>query len=118
MYGEEYAIDLDNYCNLINKTTGEEFLGSVRKDNIKVSKYTHDITVKSDKPFSKGDICIAFDGKIPQWIYDYTDTDDSILDESNNQKTYGFNYMCEGIYAGFHANNSNNITASYNFVIK
>lgn len=118
LYGEEYAIDLDNYCNLINKTTGEEFLGSVRKDNIKISKYTHDITVKSDKPFSKGDICIAFDGKIPQWIYDYTDTDDSILDESNNQKTYGFNYMCEGIYAGFHANNSNNITASYNFVIK
>lgn len=118
LYGEEYAIDLDNYCNLINKTTGEDFLGSVRKNNIKASKYTHDITVKSDKPFSKGDICIAFDGKIPQWIYDYTDTDDSILDESNKQKTYGFNYMCEGIHAGFHANNSNNITASYNFVIK
>ncbi len=93
-------------------------MGSFRENKIKSAKYTHDLTVKSEKPFSKGDIRIVFDGKIPQWVYDYTDTDDSSLNASNSLQTYGFNYMCEGIYAGFHANNSNNVTASYNFVIK
>lgn len=118
LYGEEYVTDLDNYRNLIDKNIGEEFLGSFRENNIRAAKYTHDLTVKSEKPFSKGDIRIVFDGKVPQWVYNYTDKDDSILNDSNSLQTYGFNYMCDGIYAGFHANNSNNVTASYNFVIK
>ena len=62
-------------------------------------------------------ICVDYLGGAPG-IYSARYSGEHGDDESNNQKTYGFNYMCEGIYAGFHANNSNNITASYNFVIK
>ena len=118
LYGEEYATNIKNYYHLINKEIGEQLLGEFRQNNIKAAKYTHDITVKSEKPFSKGDLNIVFDGTIPQWVYEYSDSDDSVLTESNQLHTYGFNYMCEGIYAGFHANNTNNVTASYNFVIK
>ena len=118
LYGEEYATNIKNYYHLINKEIGEQILGEFRQNNIKAAKYTHDITVKSEKPFSKGDLNIVFDGTIPQWVYEYSDLDDSVLTESNQLHTYGFNYMCEGIYAGFHANNTNNVTASYNFVIK
>ena len=118
LYGKEYVTDLDNYYNLIDKNTGEKLLGAFRENKIKAAKYTHDLTVKSEKPFSKGDIQIVFDGKIPQWVFHYSDTDDSTLSDSNSLQTYGFKYMCEGIYAGFHANNTNNITARYNFKIK
>lgn len=118
LYGEEYATNIKNYHHLINKEIGEQLLGEFRQNSIKAAKYTHDITVKSEKPFSKGDLNIVFDGIIPQWVYEYSDSDDSVLEESNKLHTYGFNYMCEGIYAGFHANNTNNVTASYNFVIK
>ena len=71
----------------------------------------------SEKPFPKGEISVVFDGRIPQWVYDCTDLDDTVWKDANSGKTYGFSYMCEGIYAGFHANNSNNITAKYHFEI-
>lgn len=117
LYGEEYATNPDNYCNLINKQTSESYFLSIRQNNIKSSKFTHNATLMSEKPFPKGEISVVFDGRIPQWVYDCTDLDDTVLKDANSGKTYGFSYMCEGIYAGFHANNSNNITAKYHFEI-
>ena len=72
----------------------------------------------SDKPFTKGTFTVVFDGAVPDWVNDCNDMDDSTLDSSNSHKTYGFKYMCEGIHAGFHANNTSNITARYDFEIK
>lgn len=118
LYGKDYATDLRNYRHVINKQTNEEFYGSFREDFVKASSYTQDITVISEKPFNKGNFTIVFDGVVPDWIYESTDMDDSILNAGNSIKTYGFRYMCEGIYAGYHANNTNNITAQYDFVIK
>lgn len=119
LYGEDYLTDIDNYVNLVDKIIVDESVRlSIRKNNIKASRYTHDLTVSSEKPFAKGSLSIGFDGRIPQWIYDCSDEDDSVLTESNSGKTYGLKYMCEGIYEGFHANNSNNSTFVYNFVIK
>lgn len=118
LYGKEYATDIRNYLHIINKQTNEKFYGSFREDLVKSSPYTHDITVIADKPFSKGNFTIVFDGIVPDWIYECSDSDDSILNNDNNLKTYGFSYICDGIHAGFHANNENNITAQYDFVIK
>lgn len=118
LYGEEYAMDIDNYCQLVDKQSEKVLRGRFRQNNIKAAKYSHDISVLSDKPFDRGAICIAFDGKVPQWVYECSDMDDSVLNDSNCSKTYGFQYMCEGIYAGFHSNNSKNITALYEFEIK
>lgn len=118
LYGEDYATDLNNYKHIITKETDEEFFGSFRKNMVSESPYTHDITVISDKPFTKGTFTVVFDGTVPGWVNDCHDMDDSILDSSNSHKTYGFKYMCEGIHAGFHANNSSNITARYDFEIK
>lgn len=118
LYGEDYATDLNNYKHLITKETDEEFYGSFRKNMVTASPYTHDITVISDKPFTKGTFTVVFDGIVPDWVDDSNDMDDSTLDSSNSRKTYGFKYMCEGIHAGFHANNTSNITARYDFVIK
>lgn len=118
LYGEDYAIDINNYKHLITKDTGEEFFGSFRKNMVTASPYTHDITVISNKPFAKGSFTVVFDGNVPNWVYDCSDLDDSTLTDSNCRKTYGFRYMCDGIYAGFHANNTSNITARYDFEIK
>ena len=118
LYGEEYVTDLNNYKHLITKDTGEEFFGSFRKNMVAASPYTHDITVISDNPFAKGTFTVVFDGNVPNWVYECSDPDDSTLNESNSLKTYGFKYMCDGVYAGFHANNTSNITARYDFVIK
>ena len=118
LYGEEYVTDLDNYKHLITKDTGEEFFGSFRKNMVTASPYTHDITVISNKPFSKGIFSVVFDGNVPNWVYECSDPDDSTLNDSNCLKTYGFKYMCDGVYAGFHANNSSNVTARYDFEIK
>ena len=118
LYGKEYATDGRNYRHIINKETNEEFYGTFREDLVKASPYTYDITVISEKPIGKGDFTIVFDGMVPDWVAESTDTDDSVLTAANSLKTYGFSYMCEGIYAGFHANNTSNITAQYDFVIK
>ena len=118
LYGEEYVTDLNNYKHLITKDTGEEFFGSFRKNMVTASPYTHDITVISNKPFAKGTFTVVFDGNVPNWVYECSDPDDSTLNDSNCLKTYGFKYMCDGVYAGFHANNTSNITARYDFVIK
>lgn len=67
---------------------------------------------------AKGKLNIVFDGQVPQWIYDSSDTDDSDFGHDNGLSTYGFNYMCDGIYAGFHANGSNNVVAKFEFEIK
>lgn len=117
LYGEDYVTNLSNYKHLINKDTNEEFYGTFRKDLVAASPYTHDITVLSQKPFSNGEFTIVFDGNVPEWVYESTDLDDSVLSDGNCRKTYGFSYMCDGIYAGFHANNKSNITATYDFVI-
>ena len=118
LYGKEYATDVRNYRHIVNKQTNEEFYGTFREDLAKASPYTYDITVISEKPFGRGDFTIVFDGLVPDWVAECNDTDDSVLNAGNSLKTYGFRYMCEGIYAGFHANNTSNITAQYDFVIK
>ena len=118
LYGKEYATDVRNYRHIVNKQTNEEFYGTFREDFVKASPYTYDITVISEKPFGRGDFTIVFDGLVPDWVAECNDTDDSVLNAGNSLKTYGFRYMCEGIYAGFHANNTSNITAQYDFVIK
>lgn len=118
LYGKEYATDVRNYRHIVNKQTNEEFYGTFSEDLVKASPYTYDITVISEKPFGRGDFTIVFDGLVPDWVAECNDTDDSVLNAGNSLKTYGFRYMCEGIYAGFHANNTSNITAQYDFVIK
>lgn len=117
-YGESYVEDLGNYRNLIDKETFEEFKARVEKNTVKESPYTHDFHVISDIMPAKGKLNIVFDGQVPQWIYDSSDTDDSDFGHDNGLSTYGFNYMCDGIYAGFHANGSNNVVAKFEFEIK
>lgn len=117
-FGESYVEDLGNYRNLIDKETLEEFKAMIAKDTVKSSPYTYDFHVISDKMPAKGKLHIVFDGSVPQWVYDCSDMDDSDFGHGNDLATYGFKYMCDGIYAGFHTNGTNNIVAEFSFEIK
>ena len=117
LYGKDYIMDLRNFKHLINKMTAEEFRGEIVENTVSESPFTYNFTIQSEIKPAKGDLDIVLEGEVPTWVYESTDLDDSTFSGINAMQTYGFKYMCEGIYEGYHVGGASNITAFFHFNI-
>lgn len=118
LMGDEYVEDTANYNHMVNKAAKEEFYGSIEKDFTVSSPYTEIFRVESDSPFQKGTFTLAFIPKVPQWAFECSDNDDRTFTGSNDNKTYGLEYIFRGVYNGFNNGGNDNILAQFDFEIK
>ena len=118
LMGDDYVEDTANYNHIVNKAAKEEFYGSIEKDYTVSSPYTEIFRVESDSPFQKGTFTLAFIPKVPQWAFECSDNDDRTFTGSNDNKTYGLEYIFRGVYNGFNNGGNDNILAQFDFEIK
>ena len=118
LMGDDYVEDTDNYNHMVNKTIKEKFYGDIEKDYAQNSPYTELYRVESDTPFQKGNFTLAFIPKVPKWAAECTDYDDRFFNGTNDNKTYGLEYIFNGVFNGFNSGNHDNILAEFNFEIK
>ena len=118
LMGDDYVEDTANYNHMVNKAAKEEFYGSIEKDFTVSSPYTEIFRVESDSPFQKGTFTLAFIPKVPQWAFECSDNDDRTFTGSNDNKTYGLEYIFRGVYNGFNNGGNDNILAQFDFEIK
>lgn len=118
LMGDDYVEDTNNYCQIIGKAVKEKFYGEIEKDYTQTSPYTEIYRVYSDSPFQKGTFSLAFIPKVPKWAYDCSDDDDRTFNGTNDNKTYGLQYIFDGVYNGFNAGGHINILAEFDFDIK
>lgn len=102
LLGEDYILEASNYCKMvdINEALHECTLMVIEKDN-SGNNLTHELQISTSSPISKGDFHLALLCQVPQWAYNMTDNNDSVLNLSNEGKTYGLSYIFDGIQQAF-----------------
>lgn len=108
LLGDDYLLDTDNYARIMNKSTQDNMFIVVDKNFVTSSPATHNISLSTNGYIPTGDIEIALCCNAPKWCYEMTDFDDSVLTAENVGKTYGLQYMFDGIQQAFTAGTSNN----------
>ena len=118
LMGDDYVEDTSNYNHMVNKAVKEEFYGEIEKDYNQTSPYTEIFRVDSDSPFQKGTFTLAFIPKVPKWSIECSDNDDRSFTGSNDNKTYGLEYIFRGVFNGFNNGGNDNILAQFDFEVK
>ncbi len=103
LLGNDYLMDTDNYARLVNKQPSDKWYIEVARNTVTSSPATHNISLMANNYVPKGNMTVALMCKTPQWVYEFTDEDDTELNENNCHKTYGLKYMFDGIQQAFTA---------------
>lgn len=118
LMGREYIEDTNNYVHVVSKTTKQEFFGRIEPVYDSRSPYTEHFVVESENPMPRGAFNLAFVPNVPKWAVSCTDYDDRSFNGSNDNKTYGLEYIFNGIVNGYNVGGNDNILTEFNFEIK
>lgn len=110
MLGDEYLMDTDNYARLVNKETSHDYYVNVQHNQAQNSPATHNIEISTEALPLKGYFILQLCCNTPKWAHELTDDDDSYFNGDNDKKTYGLEYIFNGIQQAFTANDSNPYT--------
>ena len=66
----------------------------------------------------RGIFKLAFVPNVPKWAIICTDNDDRSFNGSNDNKTYGLEYIFRGIVNGYNVGGNDNILTEFNFEIR
>lgn len=118
LMGREYIEDTNNYVHIVSKSSKQDFYGRIAPVYDSHSPYTETFVVESDTPMPRGTFKLAFIPNVPQWAVSCTDNDDRSFNGSNDNKTYGLEYIFKGIVNGYNVGGNDNILTEFNFEIK
>lgn len=118
LMGREYIEDTDNYVHVVSKTSKQVFFGRIEPVYDSRSPYTEHFVVESESPMSRGTFKLAFVPNVPKWVVSCTDHDDRSFNGSNDNKTYGLEFIFKGIVNGYNVGGNDNILSEFNFEIK
>lgn len=110
MLGDEYLMDTDNYARLVNKETSRDYYINVQHNQAQNSPATHNIGIITEVLPLKGQFILQVSCNTPKWAHELTDDDDSFFNGTNDMKTYGLEYIFNGIQQAFTAHDSNPYT--------
>ena len=110
MLGDEYLMDTDNYARLVNKETSRDYYISVQHNQAQNSPATHNIEISTEVLPLKGQFILQVSCNTPKWAHELTDDDDRSFNGENEMKTYGLEYIFNGIQQAFTAHDSNPYT--------
>ncbi len=103
----DYLLDDDNYT-----LSDSDFDLEIVK-NHSDSKYTHTLKLSSDI-VKHSTLSITLKSNLPEWVEDITDDNGVGINDDNNDETFGFKYLVEGLYEGFTVNGDNYATIKVN----
>lgn len=107
MLGDEYLMDTANYARLVNKETSRDYYINVQHNQAQNSPATHNIEISTEVLPLKGQFVLQVSCNTPKWAHELTDDDDSSFNGDNDKKTYGLEYIFNGIQQAFTAHDSN-----------
>lgn len=110
MLGDEYLMDTDNYARLVNKEVSRDYYINVKHNQAQNSPATHNIEISTEVLPTKGQFILQVSCNTPKWAHELTDEDDRSFDSENERKTYGLEYIFNGIQQAFTAHDSNPYT--------
>ena len=113
-----YFLDTNNY--ILNKTKYQIKVEAITdKNDASLSGYTHLLKLQTDE-LIEGVLKIDIVGKTPSWVLNSTSIDDSNIlnDNSEQQKTFGLQYLIEGVSDAFYPNSNSNTINSISITIK
>lgn len=110
MLGDDYLMDTDNYARLVNKETSCDYFINVQHNQAQNSPATHNIEISTQVLPLKGQFILQVSCNTPKWAHNLSDDDDSYFDGSNDAKTYGLEYIFNGIQQAFTAHDTNPYT--------
>ncbi len=99
---ESYLTDTSNYT-----LSDKDYKLEIQKS--KDPKWTHTLTLTTEiiKPST---LEITLKSQVPSWINEISDSVGVGIDDTNKHKTFGFEYLINGIYQGFTTNQENQYT--------
>ena len=114
-----YYSDTANY-NLSNGKYKLEIKEITDKSNTNFSGYSHLFKLTTNEIRDEEVLKIDLIGKTPKWVYNYTSKDDSkiLIDESEQQKTFGLKDLLEGVSDAFYPQSKHNSIATISITIK
>ena len=102
-----YFLDTNNYI-LSNKKYQLKVETIIDKNDASLSGFTHFLKLQTSE-LREEDLEIDVVGKTPGWVFNSTSKDDSniLKDISEQQKTFGLQYLIEGVSDAFYPKTSN-----------
>lgn len=113
-----YFLDTDNYI-LSNTNYQMKVEAITDKNDASLSGFTHLLKLQTNE-LKEEVLKIDIVGKTPSWVFNSTSMDDSnILNDNNEQqKTFGLQYLIEGVSDAFYPQSSSNTINSISITIK
>ncbi|MDE0472013.1 MAG: hypothetical protein OXH57_08735 [Ekhidna sp.] len=118
IHDDNYFLDPTNYV-LSNPNYELEVDPILNKSDLSLSGFTHLMKLKTSSLRSEA-LEIKVVGRIPDWVDASSSIDDSnILNErSEQQKTFGLEYLIEGVSDAFYPKSSSNVISTFTVTIK
>lgn len=115
---QSYFLDTTNYV-LSNASYQLEVEPISNKNDPSLSSFTHLVKLKTTD-LRNETLEIQVVGQTPNWVYNSSSIDDSnILNEiSEQQKTFGLQYLIEGVSDAFYPKSSSNAITTFTITIK
>lgn len=112
-----YFSDTGNYSHNKNYAIAAKQIGLTADPSL--SNFTHLIRLTTAEPRPET-ITIAIRGRMPQWIKDSSSENDTQLTTNlqEQKKTFGLNYLIEGVYNAFYQAPGNDTISSFDIIIK
>ncbi len=124
-YPNDFLTDINNYS--ISENCKIESIKPYKKlnnnDDNKCKGMTHLITISLNKKFNSKELSLNLLNKSPKWVTELSTEDDSKI-PNDNLKTFGFNYLFEGVKDAYRirqekiTNQKNNNLFTINIKIK
>lgn len=113
-----YFLDTNNYT-LSNKKYQLKVVTITDKNDASLSGFTHLLKLQTSELRDEV-LKIEIVGKTPSWVFNSTSIDDSNIlnDSSEQQKTFGLQYLIEGVSDAFYPKSNSNTINSISITIK
>jgi len=118
MQNANYFLDTNNYI-LSNRKYQLKVETITDKNDASLAGYTHLLKLQTSE-LREEVLRIDLVGKTPSWVLNSTSIDDSNIlnDNSEQQKTFGLQYLIEGVSDAFYPKSNSNTINSINITIK
>lgn len=113
-----YFLDTSNY--ILSNTKYQLKVETITdKNDASLSGFTHLLKLQTGE-LREEDLKIEIVGKTPSWVFNSTSIDDSNIlnDKNEQQKTFGLQYLIEGISDAFYPKSNSNAINSISITIK
>jgi hypothetical protein len=113
-----YFLDTNNY--ILSNTNYKLKVETITdKNDAFLSGFTHLLKLETSD-LREEDLKIEIVGKTPSWVFNSTSIDDSNIlnDNSEQQKTFGLQYLIEGTSDAFYPKSNSNVINSLSITIK